>query len=103
MTSGRNLTVDANLDSNVFLATVGQDATINNPINSGAVPLTINADNDISLSANLTTSNTSNSAIKLSAGTDIQGPVREVIFPLLVHPQFPWVAPDEQLFTLEVF
>ena len=64
---------------------MGQDATIGSAIDSGAGTLTINADNDISLSANLTTSNTSDSAIVLNAGKndaagtgsggDVQAPV----------------------------
>ena len=68
ITSGRDLSVGANLTSATFTATVGQDATVSHSINSGAGTLTINADNDISLSANLTTTNTTNSAILLNAG-----------------------------------
>ncbi|MDG1139035.1 MAG: YDG domain-containing protein, partial [Opitutales bacterium] len=68
ITSGRDLSVGANLTSATFSATVGQDAIVSNSINSGAGTLTINADNDISLAANLTTTNTTNSAILLNAG-----------------------------------
>ena len=68
ITSGRNLTVGADLNSAAFAATVTGDATINNAINSGSGTLTIDADNDLTVGANLTTSNTGNSAIVLTAG-----------------------------------
>ena len=68
ITSGRNLTVGADLNSATFTATVTGDATINNAINSGSGTLTIDADNDLTVGANLTTSNTGNSAIVLTAG-----------------------------------
>ncbi len=68
ITSGRNLTVGANLSSATFAATVTGDATINSAINTASGTLTIEADNDLTVGANLTTSNTGNSAVVLNAG-----------------------------------
>ncbi|MFL2912189.1 MAG: YDG domain-containing protein [Opitutales bacterium] len=54
--------------SNDLTLEASQDININAAIDVGSGTLTVNADNDITLSADLTTTNTTNSAIILNAG-----------------------------------
>ena len=54
--------------SNDLTLEASQDINLNAAIDVGSGTLTVNADNDITLSADLTTTNTTNSAIILNAG-----------------------------------
>ena len=56
--------------SNGLTLVAGQDVIINAAIDVGSGTLTVNADDDISISADLTTTNSTNSAIYLNAGKD---------------------------------
>ena len=75
--------------SNGLTLVAGQDVIINAAIDVGSGTLTVNADDDISISADLTTTNSTNSAIYLNAGKDDDpGQVVAGILALAVHQPF---------------